>query len=85
MEDHVIRVATLEGQAAVEALLAASYPMLMASSYDQSVLDPTLALITKANPSLLTSGTYYVVEAPDGVVIGCGGWTSVAQLNYLAL
>lgn len=78
MEDFVTRVATLEDQAAVENLLTVSYPALMASSYDQSILVPTLALITKANPLLLRSGTYYVVEARDGTVIGCGGWTREA-------
>lgn len=78
MENFVARVATLEDKAAVEELLAASYPTLMASSYDQDILVPTLALITKANPSLLTSGTYYVVETRDRAVIGCGGWTRKA-------
>lgn len=75
MEDFVTRVATLGDKAAVEDVLAASYPTLMASSYSQGVLAPTLALITKASPSLLASGTYYVVETRDKVVIGCGGWT----------
>lgn len=75
MEEFITRVATLEDKAAVEELLIASYPMLMASSYDPDILAPTLALITKANPSLLTSGNYYVVETQDRMVIGCGGWT----------
>lgn len=74
-EDFVTRVATSEDKAAVEEVLAASYPTLMASAYNQDILAPTLVLITKASPSLLGSGTYYVVETRDGVAIGCGGWT----------
>ncbi len=59
----------------VEALLNASYPTLMASTYKPAVLAPVLELITKANKSLLESGTYYLAEAHDGSIIGCGGWT----------
>lgn len=47
----------------------------MASSYDESLLTPALKLMTKAKMSLLTSGTYYLAESSDGMVIGCGGWT----------
>jgi N-acetylglutamate synthase-like GNAT family acetyltransferase len=31
--------------------------------------------MTRANPKLLSSGTYYVAESEDGTVVGCGGWT----------
>ena len=31
--------------------------------------------MTKANPKLLESGTYYVAESKDGDIVGCGGWT----------
>ena len=32
-------------------------------------------MMTRAQPSLLESGTYYVAETTDGLVVGCGGWT----------
>jgi GNAT superfamily N-acetyltransferase len=70
-----VRVASLEDAAAVDRLLQVSYPKLMASSYDMESLAPALKLITKANPALLRSGTYYVAELPTGLVVGCGGWT----------
>lgn len=73
--DYEVRVARPEDAAAVEELLQASYPRLMASSYDQESLAPALKLMTKANPSLLGSRTYYVADLPTGLVIGCGGWT----------
>ena len=73
--DYVLRVATLEDAAAIDGLLQASYPKLMASSYDEEVLSPALKLMTKANPSLLSSGTYYVAELTTALMVGCGGWT----------
>lgn len=75
MEDFQLRVANPNDAAAVEEVLKASYPVLMAVAYDEAVLTPVLELITKANISLLASGTYYVAEADDGLVVGCGGWT----------
>jgi len=75
MDDYQLRVASPKDAAAVEKVLKASYPVLMAVAYDTAVLTPVLKLITKANNSLLTSGTYYVAEADEGLVVGCGGWT----------
>jgi N-acetylglutamate synthase-like GNAT family acetyltransferase len=31
--------------------------------------------MTIAQSDLLASGSYYVAEAPDGKIIGCGGWS----------
>ena len=76
MDEYTTRPATPKDSSAVEEVLKASYPALMAVAYDQAVLVPVLKLITKANVSLLASGTYYVAEARGGVVIGCGGWSN---------
>lgn len=73
--DHVPRVATPADAAAVDALLQASYPALMAPAYDAAALAPALSLMTRSNPALLGSGTFYVVESGTGMLIGCGGWT----------
>ena len=70
----VPRLATPDDLAAVDALLRASYPKLMAAAYDEAVLAPALQLMARANPALLACGTYYVAES-DGLVVGCGGWT----------
>ena len=59
----------------VTELLQASYPVLMKSAYDSEMLDPALKLMTRANPKLLSSGTYYVAESESGTLVGCGGWT----------
>jgi GNAT superfamily N-acetyltransferase len=61
--------------AAVDALLARSYPRLLKPDYPPSVLVTALPIISRARPELLASGTYFLAEAEDGAVIGAGGWT----------
>jgi N-acetylglutamate synthase-like GNAT family acetyltransferase len=76
MTEHiVVRVAGPDDAAAVETVLRASYPHLMALGYSADLLTRALPLMTRANPALLRSGTYYLAEAQVGAVVGCGGWT----------
>lgn len=70
-----LRLAGPADAAAVTALLAACYPRLMASAYPPAVLAVALPLMTRANPALLASGSYYLAEGADGALLGCGGWT----------
>ena len=59
----------------VTRILAASYPSLMRGAYPDALLDRALPLITRANPALLESGTYYLALAESGESIACGGWS----------
>ena len=72
-----VRTASPEDAEAVRALLHASYQSLMALGYEPVLFARALPILTKANPVLLSCGTWYVVEMPvaDGALIGCGGWT----------
>ena len=70
-----VRPATPDDAPAVTELLEASYPVLMAAGYDDATLALALPLMTRANPALLKSGTFYVAETEDGGIVGCGGWT----------
>ena len=72
-----IRVATPGDEAAVSAMLGASYGTLMQRHYDKAALAAALPAITKASPTLLASGTYFVAEAgtESKLLVGCGGWT----------
>jgi GNAT superfamily N-acetyltransferase len=70
-----IRVSQPADAGAVSALLEASYPSLLAKVYDKDLLGIALPLMTKANPKLLASGTFYIAELSDGQLAGCGGWT----------
>ena len=76
-----IRVATPADSDAVGALLVASYSTLLAASYDSDMLADALPHLTKANPTLLACGTYYVAERKPGNLVGCGGWTAAKPGN----
>ncbi|MEM6478087.1 MAG: GNAT family N-acetyltransferase [Pseudomonadota bacterium] len=69
-----IRTATPRDTAAVDALLQRSYPRLLKADYPPSVLVAAIPAMTRARPSLMSSGTYYL--ALEGTeIVGAGGWT----------
>lgn len=73
-----IRPTTRADMAAVDALLSRSYPKLLKDDYPPSVLVTAIPVISRAQPQLLTCGTYYVaVEGTD--ILGAGGWTRDRQ------
>jgi GNAT superfamily N-acetyltransferase len=74
--DFLIRVASPADADAVSAVLAASYTSLLAGHYESGALSRALPYMTRANPMLLASGTYYVAESQAGEIAGCGGWTA---------
>lgn len=76
--DPTARVATRGDIAAVDALLARSYPALLKHDYPPSVLVTALPLISRAQPALVTCGSYFVVETADGAIVAAGGWTAQA-------
>ena len=71
-----IRIATPTDSDAVSALLLASYSTLLAACYESDMLAGALPHLTKANPTLLACGTYYVAARERGHLVGCGGWTA---------
>lgn len=75
--DFEIRAALPRDAAAIDALLAACYPRLMAGAYDADLLTRVLPVMTRSNPALLSSGSYYLAETASRDVIGCGGWSFV--------
>ena len=70
-----IRPTTRMDIAAVDLLLSRSYPILLKPDYKPSVMVTALPLISKANPRLLQSGTYFAVEDETGQIVGAGGWS----------
>ena len=46
----------------------------MSQAYSSEVLAIALPAMTRANPNLVNSGTFYVVEIL-GTIAGCGGWS----------
>lgn len=74
MASLTIRPGTREDIAPLDALLARSYPRLLAADYPPSVLVTAIPRISKAQPALVTCGTYFVALR-DGKLLGGGGWT----------
>ncbi|MEO0485829.1 MAG: GNAT family N-acetyltransferase [Pseudomonadota bacterium] len=74
MGEITIRAATRADTGAVDALLQRSYPRLLKADYPPSVLVAALPAMTRAQPALMTSGTYYVAD-DGGAILGAGGWT----------
>ncbi|MEO1238512.1 MAG: GNAT family N-acetyltransferase [Pseudomonadota bacterium] len=58
----------------IDALFARAYPVLLKPDYPPSVLVTALPLISRAQPKLLASGTFYCVEM-DAKIVAAGGWT----------
>jgi GNAT superfamily N-acetyltransferase len=71
-----LRIATLEDADAVASVLGPSYSRLMAGAYPPDLLARTLPAIIRANPDLLSSGRYFLVETGAGEAAGCGGWSA---------
>jgi predicted N-acetyltransferase YhbS len=69
-----IRATNRADIAAVDALLSASYPALLKKDYPPSVLVTALPLISRAQPRLVTCGTYYGVF-DEGALVAAGGWS----------
>ncbi|WP_208347541.1 GNAT family N-acetyltransferase [Pseudaestuariivita rosea] len=76
MTQFTVRVATRADIPQVDLLLSRSYPKLLKNDYPPSVLVTALPVISRARPSLLASGTYYVAETDGGLIVGAGGWTA---------
>lgn len=69
-----LRAATPEDAGMLSEVIAASYATLAGGGYDATQLAAALPLMSRANPKLLASGTYYVA-LDGGEAAGCGGWT----------
>ena len=76
-ETLTVRPSGRRDMAAVDALLQRSYPALLKDHYPPSVLVTAIPHISKAQPRLIESGTYFVVEDETGQIVGAGGWTAV--------
>lgn len=70
-----LRKASLNDLAAVDRLLARSYPRLLAADYPPSVMVLAVPVIARARPELLASGRYLVALDAAGTVVAAGGWS----------
>ena len=74
-----IRAATLEDGDAIDELMKRSTRDLFPGFYDAAQTASSVRYIAAVDRTLLTDGTYYVIEA-DGEMVACGGWSRRAKL-----
>ena len=74
---NTLRTTTAADIGALDDLFRRSYARLLAPDYPPSVLVIAIPLIARAQPQLVTSGRFYLVEG-DGRVLGAGGWSHAA-------
>jgi GNAT superfamily N-acetyltransferase len=72
-----LRRASPADLSAVDALLARSYPRLLAADYPPSTMVLAVPRIARARPELLACGTYFLAEDPSGRILAAGGWTRI--------
>ena len=72
--EAVLRVASPEDEAAVEALMKDSATALFPLFYDERQSASAVRYVAEVDRTLLADGTYYVLES-NGEVVGCGGWS----------
>lgn len=73
-----LRVAHPADAGPVSALLDRSYPLLWQGIYESALIAALRPLVTRANPLLLASGTFFIAESKGGMAVGCGGWSPEA-------
>lgn len=74
-----LRPSTPADFAAIDSMLARSYPALLKAAYPPSVMVTAVPLLSRAKAHLVASGRYFVAEAADGSIVGAGGWSVAAR------
>jgi GNAT superfamily N-acetyltransferase len=77
--EPVLRVAVLADAEAIETLQKASIAGLFGTFYDPAQTASSVEHVAHVDRVLLGDGTYYVIEAEDGLV-ACGGWSRRGKL-----
>jgi GNAT superfamily N-acetyltransferase len=71
----VIRKAKADDRLAIENLIAESVRGLSRDDYDARQIELSIKTVFGVDTELIADETYFVVEAEDGTIAGCGGWS----------
>jgi GNAT superfamily N-acetyltransferase len=74
MDTPQLRLATLDEEPAIDALMKASARDLFPNFYDARQTESSVRHIAVVDRMLIEDGTYYVAES-DGELVACGGWS----------
>ena len=70
-----IRKATLNDQSQIERLIAESVSGLSREDYDERQIELSIKSVFGVDTELIRDETYFVAEADDNNIVGCGGWS----------
>ena len=70
-----LRLATAADLPALHALIPYSVRALSRGHYTDRQIESAIRHVFGPDTRLIGDGTYYVVEADDGTLAGCGGWS----------
>ena len=70
-----LRYATLDDVEALHQLIALSVRGLMPGAYTPAQLESALGNWLGLDTQLIVDETYFIVETPDDILVGCGGWS----------
>lgn len=70
-----LRMAILDDVAALNALIHASVRELSRDVYSPQQIESALTYVFGVDTQLVRDGTYFVIEADNGEIAGCGGWS----------
>ena len=76
--EPVMRVATSEDGAKVEALMKESAAEIFPHYYDAQQVASAVRYVAEVDPMLLEDGTYFLFES-GGELVACGGWSRRAR------
>ena len=78
MTDQRVRAALAADIPSLRSLIEISVRRLQSKDYSQSQIDAALGTLLGVDSTLISDGTYFVVEVRAGeewVMAGCGGWS----------
>jgi N-acetylglutamate synthase-like GNAT family acetyltransferase len=73
--NFTIRKAKISDQTAIEKLIEESVRGLSRGDYDSAQIELSIKTVFGVDTELINDETYFVVEAEDGKIAGCGGWS----------
>lgn len=73
--NYSIRKATIADKPAIEKLIEESVRGLSRDDYDARQIELSIKTVFGVDTELIADETYFVVEAEDGKIAGCGGWS----------
>lgn len=74
MDPPLLRLATLDEAAGIDALMKASTRDLFPNFYDSRQTESSMQHIAAVDRMLIEDGTYFVAEV-GGELVACGGWS----------